>query len=421
MKTMQFKKATRRSRRPLAGAALLLAGLLAGCAASPASDAPSAPQSATSQTATSEQAAAQQTGVAPALWSLQPSYTSAVPGARGVYEPYSGYGDVFVATCTDWETGVQTVLCDKPGCTHADASCPAALGPAQGADSRVYEIGDRLVWMVLGNGDGTADISDLDGGDRTPLAEGIPVTNTNWPYTDGAAVYWWDANRFIRLDLNDGGIQTLYETTETDWWPVGVSGDTLVLRQGSMDKAGGALRTVDTAGNAAEPTPLPDDTRAVCAKDGRLYWLAPAGAGWAVQSRALDGGEAETLAELPDLAADSSPWADGIYGGVLCFSANEAGQTRSYALDLATNTLNERPASYTPDGKSPQPYQICCGNDSWLYVQTGADARTIRYIGDDGQMKTGRRDVIRTGIMTPADYAAASLDARPCTRLDAWG
>ena len=162
MKTMQFKKATRHSRRPLAGAALLLAGLLAGCAA-PASD---APQSAISQTATSEQAAAQQTGEAPALWSLQPSYTSAVPGARGVYEPYSGYGDVFVATCTDWETGVQTVLCDKPGCTHADASCPAALGPAQGADSRVYEIGDRLVWMVLGNGDGTADISDLDGGDR---------------------------------------------------------------------------------------------------------------------------------------------------------------------------------------------------------------------------------------------------------------
>lgn len=107
--------------------------------------------------------------------------------------------------------------------------------------------------------------------------------------------------------------------------------------------------------------------------------------------------------------------------GVLCFSANDAGQTRSYALDLATNTLNERPASYTPDGKSPQPYQICCGNDSWLYVQTGADARTIRYIGDDGQMKTGRRDVIRTGIMTPADYAAASLDDRPCTRLDAWG
>ena len=88
MKTMQFKKATRRSRRPLAGAALLLAGLLAGCAASPASDAPSAPQSATSQTATSEQATAQQTGEAPALWSLQPSYTSAVPGARGVYEPY---------------------------------------------------------------------------------------------------------------------------------------------------------------------------------------------------------------------------------------------------------------------------------------------------------------------------------------------
>ena len=421
MKTMQFKKATRRSRRPLAGAALLLAGLLAGCAASPASDAPSAPQSATSQTATSEQAAAQQTGDDPALWSLQPSYTSAVPGARGVYEPYSGYGEVFVATCTDWETGVQTVLCDKPGCTHADASCPAALGPAQGADSRVYEIGDRLVWMVLGNGDGTADISDLDGGDRTPLAEGIPVTNTNWPYTDGAAVYWWDTNRFIRLDLNDGGIQTLYETTETDWWPVGVSGDTLVLRQGSMDKAGGVLRTVDTAGNAAEPTPLPDDARAICAKDGRLYWLAPAGAGLSVQTRALDGGEAETLAELPDLAAESVPWVDGIYGGVLCFGANEAGQTRSYALDLATNTLNERPASYTPDGKSPQPYQICCGNDSWLYVQTGADARTIRYIGDDGQMKTGRRDVIRTGIMTPADYAAASLDARPCTRLDAWG
>lgn len=274
--------------------------------------------------------------------------------------------------------------------------------------------------MVLGNGDGTADISDLDGGDRTPLAEGIPVTNTNWPYTDGAAVYWWDANRFIRLDLNDGGIQTLYETTETDWWPVGVSGDTLVLRQGSMDKAGGVLRTVDTAGKAAEPTPLPDDTRAVCAKDGRLYWLAPAGAGWAVQTRALDGGEAETLAELPDLAAESVPWADGIYGGVLCFSANEAGQTRSYALDLATNTLNERPTAYAIDGEL-QPYSILCGNDNWLFVLTGVERRTVTSIGGDGALLTYQRGASQIGIMTPADYAAASLDARPCTRLDAWG
>lgn len=420
MKSMQSRKTNRLARRPLAGMALLLAGLLAGCAASPASTA-SAPQSAATQTATQEQAAAQPTGESLALWSLQPPYTSAVPGARGVYEPYSGYGEVFVATCTDWETGAQTVLCDKPGCDHADASCPAAIGPAQGADCRIYEIGDRLVWLVLEPGDGTAEISNLDGSDRTPLAAGIPVTNVYWPYTDGAAIYWWDTNRLVRLDLDDGGVQTLYETAETDWWPAGVSGDTLVLRQGSMDKAGGALRTVNTAGSIAEPTPLPDDARAVCARDGRLYWLAPAGEGWAVQARALDGGEAETLAELPDLAADSLPWADGIYGGVLCFGANEGSRTHSYALDLATNTLNERPAAYTPGGKAPQPYQICCGNDNWLYVQTGADARTINYIGDDGQMKTGQRDVIRTGIMTPADYAAASLDARPCTRLDAWG
>ena len=106
--------------------------------------------------------------------------------------------------------------------------------------------------------------------------------------------------------------------------------------------------------------------------------------------------------------------------GVLCFSANEAGQTHSYALDLATNTLNERPTAYAIDGEL-QPYSILCGNDNWLFVLTGVEVRTVTSIGDDGQMKTGRRDVIRTGIMTPADYAAASLDARPCTRLDAWG
>ena len=132
--------------------------LLAGC--TPAAGQPAAPTAAPSapaQAAASTQAAADPAAASGTLYKL-PWIYSACNTDDAYYEiaPCGFQGNAGLVLKTDYATGQQTCVCQKPGCAHNSADCPAYL-PMKFSHS-LYVVGDTIYIAYWGNYDNTRQV-----------------------------------------------------------------------------------------------------------------------------------------------------------------------------------------------------------------------------------------------------------------------
>ena len=159
--------------------ACLLALALTACTAAPQD----VPAGTTTETAAVPVQTVEPTTETPAMQgTLTPVYTTwgTAVGQDAVYSAMNiDDAGQYYATTIDFSTGEQRILCKKPGCSHADESCPAYMTAIRNGcvpRAMLLPVGDRLYWLVDGrhNESDSAylDVSNPDGSDRRRVAEG---------------------------------------------------------------------------------------------------------------------------------------------------------------------------------------------------------------------------------------------------------
>lgn len=242
--------------------ACLLALALTACTAAPQD----VPAGTTTETAAVPVQTVEPTTETPAMQgTLTPVYTTwgTAVGQDAVYSAMNiDDAGQYYATTIDFSTGEQRILCKKPGCSHADESCPAYMTAIRNGcvpQAMLLPVGDRLYWLVDGrhNESDSAylDVSNPDGSDRRRVAEGddLPdLTNAYVWYTDGTALYTFvrSYDKYSAVRLDEGGAACFFTRSipdGEDYFAVGCWQDKIVLQH-----SGGYLQQpLNPAGEAA--------------------------------------------------------------------------------------------------------------------------------------------------------------------------
>lgn len=386
-------------------------------------------------------------------------------------------GAVYLATTIDFSDGVERVLCNTPGCTHSDESCPAWVYTSPSytvANSELLCDGDALYWMVDGrlndSADAFIDVSDLDGGNRRRLVGGADFPDLSSAYLsgcivgDGSALYLTTcenteenvSNTILwRLDKATGaltqtnlgtgangdspwmigtwGSQMLFQYTAAGDTPAPPADDadadawdayadaTEAAREGRTLE----IRPVGTDGVKGEPLYTWTSRDAVTeysrerAADGVYYELrAPSGD---LDSIDLATGARTTLAPAltPDaVTAELHPLPDG---KLLADTTTRQGDelvTRRYILDPNGGTKQELAGTWLKNGAgSPRPPVIYASNGESLLLMAEIRMSTVSGLGDDGQFYNYNGEDFVYDVAPLADYLAGSTDWTNCTLL----
>lgn len=429
--------------------ACLLALALTACTAAPQD----VPAGTTTETAAAPVQTTKPTTETPAMQgTLTPIYTAwgAAVGQEAVYSAMNiDDAGQYYATTIDFSTGEQRILCKKPGCSHADESCPAYMTAIRNGcvpQAMLLPVGDRLYWLVDGrhNESDSAylDVSNPDGSDRRRVAEGddLPdLTNAYVWYTDGTAlctfVRSYDKYSAVRLD--EGGAAcffTLSIPDGEDYFAVGCWQDKIVLQH-----SGGYLQQpLNPAGEAATDEELrawlAADEQARNAQTKNLCLLDTAGgmtdtdmtwSGDAGNVQLVHNGAAYVLNESGlvtkfDLTAGTAQTRQldlqGVLYGVV-ESARLDGWIPVTVRDDSEGLLNPETGVYTPlpttwlkDQAVERSPFIVAASDTMLLVKYGEIYYTTNDIGTDGAPYSFTTCRGEYGIISVKDYLAGSQD-----------
>ena len=431
--------------------ACLLALALTACTAAPQN----MPAGTTTETATPPAQTAEPTTETPAVQdTLTPIYTTwgAAVGRDAVYSAMNidDAGQYF-ATTIDFSTGEQRILCKKPGCSHADESCPAYMTAIRNGcvpQAMLLPVGDRLYWLVDGrhNESDSAylDVSNPDGSDRRRVAEGddLPdLTNAYVWYTDGTALYTFvrSYDKYSAVRLDEGGAACFFTHSipdGEDYVAVGCWQDKIVLQH-----SGGYLQQpLNPAGEAATDEELrawlAADEQAQNAQTKNLCLLDTAGGmtdtdmtwgGDAGNVQLVHNGAAYVLNESGlvtkfDLAAGTAQTRQlDLQGTQILYGVVEGARLDGWIPVTVRNDseglLNPETGVYTPlpttwlkDQAVERSPFIVAASDTMLLVKYGEVYYTTNDIGTDGAPYSFTTCRGEYGIISAADYLAGSQD-----------
>ena len=431
--------------------ACLLALALTACTAAPQD----VPAGTTTETAAVPVQTVEPTTETPAMQgTLTPVYTTwgTAVGQDAVYSAMNidDAGQYF-ATTIDFSTGEQRILCKKPGCSHADESCPAYMTAIRNGcvpQAMLLPVGDRLYWLVDGrhNESDSAylDVSNPDGRDRRRVAEGddLPdLTNAYVWYTDGTALYTFvrSYDKYSAVRLDEGGAAcffTLSIPDGEDYFAVGCWQDKIVLQH-----SGGYLQQpLNPAGEAATDEELrawlAADEQAQNAQTKNLCLLDTAGGmidtdmtwgGDAGNVQLVHNGAAYVLNESGlvtkfDLAAGTAQTRQlDLQGTQILYGVVEGARPDGWipvtVRDDSEGLLNPETGVYTPlpttwlkDQAVERSPFIVAASDTMLLVKYGEIYYTTNDIGTDGAPYSFTTCRGEYGIISVKDYLAGSQD-----------
>lgn len=193
-------------------------------------------------------------------------------------------------TFYDYNTMEQRILCDKPGCAHSDATCPAYMPTTyQGNSARCYLLGivdSVLYWVVLeGPYDAPTSVAlqkqVLDGGSfPETIAQLDPTGWTNvWPgavFCDGENFYLIQRQSvFARIAMDDGETTDIVPELPAGEFGgqfLGASTDGMALYFTSGDGNRDQIFGVDSRGNTEPLFTLPEASGTMSFCQGLLYY-----------------------------------------------------------------------------------------------------------------------------------------------------
>ena len=207
-------------------AALALALLLAGCQAGPGP-------------------ASQSGQEKPGTVSEQPveflSQNQDILGYQALGEDGLYYVDEYTPTLRyiDLASGKDIPLCSSPNCEHNSDSCTSQLG----GQPQIVSAGDKLFFFYPGYSDGvntpvcpTIQMSALDGSGREVLCELKPSQDVGGGVAGNSGELYFTTTEpgrqaLMRLDVQAGELQTLWESTDSALFLIGAHEHELVLKE----------------------------------------------------------------------------------------------------------------------------------------------------------------------------------------------
>ena len=431
--------------------ACLLALALTACTAAPQD----VTEGTTTETAAVPVQTVEPTTETPAMQgTLTPVYTTwgTAVGQDAVYSAMNiDDAGQYYATTIDFSTGEQRILCKKPGCSHADESCPAYMTAIRNGcvpQAMLLPVGDRLYWLVDGryNESDSAylDVSNPDGSDRRRVAEGddLPdLTNAYVWYTDGTALYTFvrSYDKYSAARLDEGGAAcffTLSIPDGEDYFAVGCWQDKIVLQH-----SGGYLQQpLNPAGEAATDEELrawlAADEEAQNAQTKNLCLLDTAGGmtdtdmtwgGDAGNVQLVHNGAAYVLNESGlvtkfDLTAGTAQTRQlDLQGTQILYGVVEGARPDGWIpvtvrddseglLNPETGVYNPLPTTWLKDQAVERSPFIVAASDTMLLVKYGEIYYTTNDIGTDGAPYSFTTCRGEYGIISAADYLAGSQD-----------
>ena len=431
--------------------ACLLALALTACTAAPQD----VPAGTTTETAAAPVQTVEPTTETPAMQgTLTPVYTTwgTAVGQDAVYSAMNiDDAGQYYATTIDFSTGEQRILCKKPGCSHADESCPAYMTAIRNGcvpQAMLLPVGDRLYWLVDGrhNESDSAylDVSNPDGSDRRRVAEGddLPdLTNAYVWYTDGTALYTFvrSYDKYSAVRLDEGGAACLFTRSipdGEDYFAVGCWQDKIVLQhsggylQQPLNPAGAAATDEELrAWLAADEQAQNEQTKNLCLLDTAggmtdtdMTWGGDAGNVQLVHNGAAYVLNESGLVTKFDLAAGTAQTRQlDLQGTQILYGVVEGARLDGWipvtVRDDSEGLLNPETGVYTPlpttwlkDQAVERSPFIVAASDTMLLVKYGEIYYTTNDIGTDGAPYSFTTCRGEYGIISAADYLAGSQD-----------
>lgn len=150
------------------------------------------------------------------------------------FENMGDYGDL---TYFDYASSKQMVLCGRPECTHDNESCPAYICTGiERSTTAIKVVNDCMLVEQIRNDAGEIEVvaSDLNRENRRTVAT-MPASYVTWEpvFSCGSTLYLLaddidmdtaaETKRIIRIDLDAGTAESVYDYPENDYTPMLVS------------------------------------------------------------------------------------------------------------------------------------------------------------------------------------------------------
>ena len=452
--------------------AVLAASFLAAC------EQPAAPGTATAQTAAPAAEVISEPTAAPALplRILQTAEGGLSAGKDGAYlYDYVNDSDAMVATAIDFSDGVQRVLCDKPGCTHSDESCPAwvyTFDPhGWGAEFALFCDGDTLYWVKDGRFienqfDPTAeafiDASNLDGSNRRRIVSGTDIPDLHSAFNDDVladdnAIYFIKRNYgeglqgetdLYRLDKGTNVFTTVHLGSGPDGAPLYMAGvwrDKLIMQQVSTliplerptgDATEEEWATYETGVREGQKTQgneiiavATDGTRsgplaawvaeellgsAVGTDDG--WYSVRAGSGDLERTDLLTGEQTTLAPALAPGARSVRIYPVARNKLLVDATAPETFNESRFVVDPAGGETRALDATWSKLGSTSArvPF-IYANNGTSLLMQVATLPYMAHTIDQDGVEQTYQSEKVQLAVLPLADYLGGSTDWTNCT------
>lgn len=373
----------------------------------------------------------------------------------------------------DYESGEDTVLCSKPGCTHDTETCMASPGEGKNIYF-VYALRDgTLVYMESNDQVGVeADqicLADADGSNRRVLTampdqQSYPSLlcadqeNLYLMQTD----YENQQSQLIRVSLSDGTIEALWKMSNPDPQLLGIDGRNLIWESFSNhqeeippltitdDMTEEEIRQEEERYNSAMAAMVTNrrvyllsvDTggeqdlltwsslygtrgKTVLWGPSRLYWVncdKPGNLHWVSQ----DGSSGESAVDWPEEILspqyddDRIIYLEQMLGDrILLTVYGPWGKDliKRYALDPDSGTMQEIPLQYISNA-SERPVSILGQTENDLLVVFEEQAHTVEYIDPDGLPAQTLTFTHRTGLIGKEDFFAGIPNYREILPLE---